>query len=70
MSLPSTAKTAKKANAHHAVAGRGLSLLGRSGRLFGTEVWMTTVQTIKREDRAIRKWVPAVTEAAVAFERP
>ena len=30
---------------------------------------MTTVLDIQREGAAIRKWVPAVTEAAVAFER-
>jgi hypothetical protein len=30
---------------------------------------MRTVHDIRREDAAIRKWVPAVTEAAVAFER-
>ena len=30
---------------------------------------MTTLQTIRREDAALRKWVPAVNEAAVMFER-
>jgi hypothetical protein len=30
---------------------------------------MTTIHDIRRQDAALRKWVPAVTEAAVAFER-